>query len=162
MKKQIIALFGSSGRGKTTVLKHFIQTLKNHSDFLFKEYVDKFEGTHTDVIALFLYKPNKVLIGISTAGDVRRIIKERVEDCLIKDHQCDIIFTASRTKGETCDELNRLAKKYKYSLIWIEKLYRTYDPIKKNIGTEKNRHLDNLTKIEVEYLLDYLLNHILK
>lgn len=162
MKKQIIALFGSSGRGKTTTLKKVIHELKNNLDFSFQGYVDEFNGTHPDVIALFIYKPSSVVIGISTAGDVRSIIRKRIGNNLIEEHKCDIIFTASRTKGKTCDELNLLAEKYKYSLNWIEKLYRTYDPLKKKIGTEKNSHLDNITKIEVKYLLDYLLNYILK
>ena len=91
------------------------------------------------------------------------VLLERVGNSLIEEHKCDIIFTASRTKGETCDELKLLAQKHKYSLNWIEKLYRTYDPIKEEINKEKNNpHLDNITKIDVEYLLDYLLNYILK
>ena len=137
MKRQIIALFGSSGQGKTTTLTKVIQKLKNNSDFSFQKYVDEFNGTHRDVIALFIYKPRKVMIGISTAGDTRSIIRERVGNSLIEEHKCDIIFTASRTKGETCDELKLLAQKHKYSLNWIEKLYRTYDPIKEEINKEK-------------------------
>lgn len=162
MKKQIIALFGSSGRGKTTALKGFIEKLKNNSNFIFKGYVDEYNGTHLDVVALFEYKLGQAVIGISTAGDIRSIIHERVGNCLIKKYNAQIIFTASRTKGETCDELNLLSKNYKYSLSWIEKLYRTHDPINKEIGIQKNKHLDEITNLEINYLLDYLLNYILK
>lgn len=56
MKKTIVALFGSSGRGKSTTLKNFIRELQKNSNFSFSGYVDDYNGTHPDVIALFKHK----------------------------------------------------------------------------------------------------------
>ncbi|KOQ98477.1 hypothetical protein ABW51_00870 [Haemophilus sp. C1] len=162
MNKQIIVLFGSSGRGKTTTLKKLIEELKTKSEFLFMGYVDEYNDSRVDVIALFKHQESDTIIGISTAGDIQSIIKKRIGSILIEKYKCKIIFTASRTKGKTCYELDSLAEKHNYSLNWIEKLYRTYDPIKNLIGVKNNSHLDNITKIEVKYLLDYLSNYTLK
>ena len=63
---------------------------------------------------------------------------------------------------ETVSILEKISKENKFQLEWIEKLYRTYDPIKKSIGTDKNIHLDKITELEVNYLMDYLINYLLK
>ena len=160
MKKTIVALYGSSGRGKSTALKKFIHQLKKNKNFDFIKLDDDYSNEKHDIVAIFDY--NGIKIGISTAGDIKKIIKNRVETCLIKKHDCKIIFTASRTKGKTVSILEKISKEDKFQLEWIEKLYRTYDPIKKSIGTDKNIHLDKITELEVNYLMDYLINYLLK
>ncbi|MDG2914866.1 ATP-binding protein [Bisgaard Taxon 10/6] len=160
MKNYLIALYGKSNSGKTTALKAFISHLKDISELQFLGYDDDFSNENADVVALFTYK--KIKIGISTGGDTASVINKRVEQCLIKKHKCNIVFTASRTKGNTRYKLEEIEKNYAFQLEWIEKLHRAYDPIKKKIGSEENPYLNKITQLEVEYLADYLMNHILK
>lgn len=149
MEKYIVGLFGARESGKTTSLKAFIQKLKDDLAFRF---IDEEPREDNDVVAIFEHLEKRIKIGISTAGDIADLIQNNVEEYLIKEHQCQIIFTASRTKGETVGKLCNLEKMYQYKLNWIQKLYRTHDPIK-----EKSIHFDNVTKHEVQYLRDYLL-----
>ena len=160
MKKTIVALYGSSGRGKSTALKKFINQLKKNKNFDFIKLDDDYSNEKHDIVAIF--DCNGIKIWISTAGDIKEIIKKRVEKCLIKKHDCKIIFTASRTKGETVSTLEEISKENKFKLEWIEKLYRIHDPIKESIGTDKNIHLDKITELEIDYLMDYLINYLLK
>ena len=82
MKKTIVALYGSSGRGKSTALKKFIHQLKKNKNFDFIKLDDDYSNEKHDIVAIFDY--NGIKIGISTAGDIKKIIKNRVETCLIK------------------------------------------------------------------------------
>ncbi|WP_311351567.1 hypothetical protein [Aggregatibacter segnis] len=160
MKKTIVALYGSSSRGKSTALKTFIHQLKKNKNFDFVKLDDNYSNEKYDIVAIFDY--NGIKIGISTAGDIKEIIKKRVETCLIKKHDCKIIFTASRSRRGTVSTLEEISKENKFKLEWIEKLYRIHDPIKESIGTDNNIHLDKITELEVDYLMDYLINYLLK
>ena len=108
MKKTIVALYGSSGRGKSTALKKFIHQLKKNKNFDFIKLDDDYSNEKHDIVAIF--DCNGIKIGISTAGDIKKIIKDRVETCLIKKHDCKIIFTAPFGPKSPTVEVDSISK----------------------------------------------------
>ncbi|HBO37538.1 MAG TPA: hypothetical protein DD638_02625 [Pasteurellaceae bacterium] len=61
-----------------------------------------------------------------------------------------------------CRELEEIEANYKYKLKWVETLYRSENPVKHEIDVTENFYLDQITKMEGEYLTDYIVSHVLK
>ncbi|QGM79973.1 hypothetical protein [Otariodibacter oris] len=151
MKKLIIAVFGAANQGKTKTLRGLIKNLKKNKIKLLKEY-----KIHSrDDVAIFDYK--NIKIGISTSGDNGNEIKHWVDDKLIKEYNCDIIVTASRTRGSSVKQLKK--RKKTHNIVWIEKLY---NPIRKINEKLDENYFKKLTALEIEYLTDYILNYAIR
>lgn len=106
--EKIIALYAASNRGKTTTLKILIELLA-----LVSEYYCVWEGS--DAWGRFVINGKKV--SVCTSGDTGDIVKENIEN--YKD--CDIFISASRTKGGTVNEIERLAEEESVEIDWIKK-----------------------------------------
>lgn len=106
--EKIFALYASSNKGKTTTLNILIDLLAVVSDKynICREY----EG-----LAWFIIK-NKT-ISVCTSGDNANTVKNNIKD--YKD--CDIFISASRTKGGSVNEIEKLAKSENLKIEWIEK-----------------------------------------
>ncbi|MBD2812347.1 hypothetical protein ID853_16030 [Xenorhabdus sp. Vera] len=112
--KKIFALKGSTRTGKTKTLKdHLLKKLATLSNSV-PIYKSKDEGY--DVTVIFVI--NNIRVGVSTGGDNAKIIDENV-GYLIKE-ECEIIISATRTKGGTIDAIKKLAGK-EYLIEWINK-----------------------------------------
>ena len=108
----IYVLYGSSNTGKTASLRLLAKkleqitipsiTIPNKDDF----------------VVTFILKNKK--IGIITGGDDRGAIESGLTQ-INNNRRCDIIFCASRTKGQTTDFLNETFKKEE--LRWITNMY---------------------------------------
>ncbi len=58
----------------------------------------------------YYFKINGVTVGIATGGDTQAIVKQ---NCLFfQQNNCDVAFSAIRTKGKTCQDLDAFAKQY--------------------------------------------------
>ncbi|MGJ0580849.1 hypothetical protein ACR71G_23150 [Xenorhabdus bovienii] len=110
--KNMLALKGAGGTGKTETLKLLIKRFEASENFEYKP-----QSGEVDPVVVFVMKNIKV--GISTGGDEGKVVNNRVFK-LIK-CGCNIIVSATRTKGKTVEAINELAKKYDYSLEWIDK-----------------------------------------
>ena len=108
--KKIFGLWGTENRGKTTTLNILVDLLSHVSDTydIHKTY---------DTKSCFLI--NGIKIGVCTPGDNQIEIKENIK--FFTENECEIIVTATRTKGGSVDELALFKNEHNAELIWIEK-----------------------------------------
>ncbi|WP_426575980.1 hypothetical protein ACP179_15450 [Xenorhabdus stockiae] len=111
--KKICALRGPSKTGKTTTLKSLL--IKQLKD-LNSAYAYKDEDKRYDVTVIFVI--NNIKVGVSTGGDNEKIIRENVGYLI--NEKCDIIVSATRTKGGTIDAIKELAGE-EFPIAWIDK-----------------------------------------
>lgn len=107
--KKIIALYGPQNRGKTTTLKILIDLLSVVSD---ANAVWKEDGE-----AWGWFKISARTVSVCSSGDNADIVKENIAE--FKD--CDIFVSATRTKGGSVSEIEKLASKENVEIDWIEK-----------------------------------------
>ncbi|KLT72344.1 hypothetical protein PL75_08765 [Neisseria arctica] len=141
----VIGLFGSSHSGKTTTLNQVIEQLKSVG----KEIDSQKGSTSKDQLCCVRYQGKKICI--ATGGDTCPILKD---NCAFFDkHKPDIAISATRTKGATCEVLNRYAAKKGSEVIWLEKLtYTIYESNEKD--NEENgeliyRELNNIDTFRI-------------
>lgn len=108
--KKIIALYGAANKGKTTTLNILVDLLAVVSDCYNIE-------RHYDSKAMFVI--NNKNIGVCTSGDNQEEIKNNIE--FFYKNECEIIITATRTKGEGVSELEKFTKKQGIEIDWIMK-----------------------------------------
>ena len=87
--KKIIALRGMRGSGKTTTLKKLPAMLlqQGYSQEMFSDHGKDF---------MAIYVKDGIKIGITSAGDVFKLLKDRL-NILIKNNGCDICICACRS-----------------------------------------------------------------
>lgn len=110
-KKVVICLFASANKGKTSSIRKVFEMLGGNEEVLQKGYEISDITMRGDV-----------RIGCESEGDPNSAQTECIED-LMKNKQCNIIVTASRTYGSTVDNVIRLSKEYGYDIEWISPLY---------------------------------------
>lgn len=98
MNKKIIALQGTSTKGKSTTLKLLINLLSK------KHYVDIIYDTKVEQVAIVIINDKKV--GITTRGDTQYCLETDFK----KLKNCDLYVCACRSKGETLDFLDKESK----------------------------------------------------
>ena len=108
--KKIIALYGRSNTGKTTTLNYLIGFLDENLE------ID--DNSLTNNRKEVIYYKNKK-IAVTTPGDNKSELKKNIE--YFKNKDCDILVTATRTKGATREELKKYAQDIKTEIIWIKK-----------------------------------------
>lgn len=108
--KKIIGLYGVANRGKTTTLKILMELLTSVS-----ESYDIWQDAD-DTSGWFVINGEKV--SVCSAGDDETVVKDNIEN--YKD--CDIFVCASRTKGGSVNEIEKLAKREKVEIDWVEKI----------------------------------------
>ncbi len=122
--KTIILIKGFSNSGKSKVIKTVFEILNFHKTF--KIYL----LDSTDVKAEGIY--NNKLFGIESQGDPN----SRQGQSLIEfaKNNCEVIICASRTKGETYENVIELSKIFDYQLIITSTFYDN----NKKIGIANN------------------------
>lgn len=107
--KTIIALYGPSNTGKTNTLNYLIKKMLDSTD----EVIDRNEDRRVCIS----YKNKE--IAISTFGDGKEELDENIE--FFKNRNCDILVTAMKTKGCTCQILSAYAEEIGTDINWIKK-----------------------------------------
>ena len=103
--KTIIALYRRANTGKSTTLNYLIGLLKEQEvDFKEKREI--------------VYYGSKK-IAVTTPGDNAYEIKRNIE--FFEKEDCDILVTATRSKGETTNIIYKYHKEINAELKWIEK-----------------------------------------
>ncbi len=112
MQKTIMVVKGSENQGKTESITTMFSALekKGHKA---QEYTET-QGTK-ETVGTITYHTAK--IGFCSIGDPNSSQKDNLEK-LIFEENCDIIITASRTRGKTTDIISNLANVNNYNIIW--------------------------------------------
>lgn len=142
MSKTIICMYAPANCGKTQTIRHLFIKLGG------KRKV--FNGKR-DFGAEINFGNKK--IGFASEGDPGSNQRTDLEQ--LAQNKCDIIVTASRTKGGTVDNIGDIAQKYKYRVIWISPFY-FYDAkqtTKKQCQYFAERNADNIAM----YIIDKLI-----
>ncbi len=108
--KKIIALYRRSETGKTSTLNLLIELLDKNKK------IEK-ERLKEDRRVSISYGSKK--IAVTTWGDNGFELKENIK--FFEEENCDILVTATRTRGETTEILTDYAKEIDTEIIWIEK-----------------------------------------
>lgn len=109
MNKTIIVVKGHSNQGKTQSIHTLFTELKKIDCKLIEE-----NFYNSDIKAIVEFKGQK--IGICSIGDPNSAQADLLTDLVSKD--CNIIITASRTRGETIEIIEHLANQHKYATIY--------------------------------------------
>lgn len=97
---------GKANIGKTHTLRKVYEKLNSHEKTILEQPNDDIYAT---------IKMGDFLIGITTQGDPMSGLKERLNELMQK--SCDIIVCASRSKGNTVEDVENSALQNGYSLI---------------------------------------------
>ena len=108
--KKIIALYRRSETGKTSTLNLLIELLDKNKKIEKERLIE-------DRRVSISYGSKK--IAVTTWGDNGFELKENIK--FFKEENCDILVTATRTRGETTKILTDYAKEIDTEIIWIEK-----------------------------------------
>ena len=108
--KKIIALYRRAETGKTSTLNLLIELLDKN------EKAEENRLTKDRRVSIS-YGSKK--IAVTTWGDNEVELKENIK--YFEKEDCDILVTATRTRGETTEILNDYAKEINTEIIWIEK-----------------------------------------
>ena len=105
--KTIIAVWGTAAIGKSSMIKTIFEKLNVIGSF--EEFIS--DG---DIKAIGNY--NGKLIGIESQGDPYSRQGKSLGE--FANRNCDIIICASRTKGETVNNIIRISESFNYEVIW--------------------------------------------
>lgn len=105
--KKIIALYRRANTGKTRTLNYLIARLDN-----------KNEGRIAEDRRVSISYGNKK-IAVTTWGDNGNELRENIK--FFEEENCDILVTATRSRGVTTEILYDYAQKIGAKIIWIEK-----------------------------------------
>lgn len=108
--KKIIALYRRAETGKTSTLNLLIELLDKNKKVEEERLIE-------DRRVSISYGSKK--IAVTTWGDNGFELKENIN--YFEKEDCDILVTATRTRGETTEILNDYAKEINTEIIWIEK-----------------------------------------
>lgn len=141
--KTIIAIYGASGTGKSTTIietyKMLLERIPKPKDPPDSDY---------DINEIIEYCGKK--IGIVGTGDPNSDHAELIDEK--HEANCDIILCASRTKGETVENIRKYYSNY--NVIWSSNLYLTFSD---KTMVEK-LHLNKVFAKMLVELIDNLLN----
>ncbi len=142
MNNTIICLYAPANCGKTKTIRNLFLKLGGAKSVL--------NGTHDFVSDVNFGGKN---IGFASQGDPGSSQRENLEE--LSQKGCEIIVTASRTKGDTVNEVYSCARKYGYTIVWISPFYFN----DANYGTEGLfQHLaDNNADSIAKYIIDQLI-----
>lgn len=123
--KKLIGLYGTSNVGKSQTIKSVYQKLcENFQDFKFHKDFEQITHQNGDISIVIII--NGKTIGLESQGDPNSRIFFSLP--IFAKLKCDIILCATRTRGGTVVEVQKLSKEYE--IIWI----------KKNGAEEKGNH----------------------
>lgn len=157
-KKLLLGVFGASERGKTQTLSKLIDKFESDKSYSIPFELKVSELSSSDEIAIF--EKSGIKIGISTEGDYQEIVDKTVRKLI--NYGCDLIVTATRTKGETTNLINQLADKYCYEMQWFEKNTNINEWCNKwphkgeDFEKRKIEYFNKLNETDAQFLFDYI------
>jgi hypothetical protein len=122
MKNTIIAIYGRQNEGKSETIKMVCKMLlDNFSDS--KLFPDTEEVVDFSSDINVIVKVGDFKIGIESQGDPdsRMINEDTVKK--LAEKGCQIILCATRTRGDTVKEVDKIANNYNYYTLWKSSYY---------------------------------------
>lgn len=135
--KTIILIKGNSKSGKSEVIREVFNIINTGKTFKV-HIIDK-----VDVKAEGFYQ--NINIGIESQGDPNSRQGQSLKE--FANNSCDIIICASRTRGETYENVISISKHYNYQLITTSTFYNKFNNNLKTItilNTEKTNSIVNI------------------
>lgn len=114
--KTILAVWHSSGKGKTESIREFTKALLANSALNPKIIYDN-KNLSTKWDFRMVIEANGKIIGIRSAGDPPKDPQKELEPFAVQ-YNCDIIICSSRTRGITVKGIERFANQHSYDIIW--------------------------------------------
>ena len=108
--RKIIALYASANKGKTSTLSILIDLLS---------LVSSESNVWRTKEGWGQFKINDVAVGVCTPGDDKSSIESNIN--YFNENECEVIVTATRTKGGTVTELEKLEKQENCPILWFPK-----------------------------------------
>jgi len=130
--KKAYALYGKGGSGKTSTLNLLIDLLTIQSTGISFPLHNE-EKIKMDNTTIINYRGK--IVGIGTRGDNKEEVEKNCR--LFKDGNCDIIFTATRTREGSCDAIKEFTTLNIFSLKWIKKRYSELNRYNNNLNQAK-------------------------
>lgn len=121
MKKTVIAIRGASSLGKSSAIKEIV----NRFIIYFPGAIINILIQASDIQAII--QVGHIKIGIESAGDPNSRLPVSVG--LFLANGCDIIICASRTRGDTVEEIKALHSKHGFDIVWTLNYYSQQKPI---------------------------------
>ncbi|HHP7421480.1 TPA: hypothetical protein ACXJEZ_002691 [Providencia rettgeri] len=159
LNKIILGVFGAGRRGKSETLLLLIDILTNDKTY---SEIDTRQSHYSENDKVAIFGKNGFRVGITTMGDYPEAVKN---ECMkLIENQCDFIVTATRTKGGTTKEANRVAKQYGYDAIWFEKNRAVNGWCKEWPATNENEkfklnkksYFNKINKLDALFLFEYI------
>ena len=114
--KQIFGLYGISNVGKSETIKSVYRKLtEKFTDFVFHKDFKQITSDEGDICVIIII--NGKIVGIESQGDPNSRLFISLP--IFVKLNCDIILCATRTRGATVEEVEKL--KHTYELKWIKK-----------------------------------------
>lgn len=156
-RRFIIALWHSANKGKTESLRALAILLLGQ----FRDEIRIIEGEgHTTQLeqiedfgidVRFVFEFRGIIIAIESSGDPNTGLADRLNQ-LINPFGCQIIFTATRTRRQTVNDVNRVSAENGFQTIWTSTYQVDGEANQARLNTLKGRHLFDLllTLLEIE------------
>ena len=142
--KQIFGLYGTSNVGKSETIKNVYRKLtEKYPDFIFQKDFKQIIANEGDICVIIII--NGKIIGIESQGDPNSRIFTSLP--IFVKFNCDTILCATRTRGATVDEVEKL--KGTYEIKWV----------KKNPSENKTNHESDNDKLATD-ILDLIIDTI--
>jgi|WetSurMetagenome_2_1015567.scaffolds.fasta_scaffold16425_1 hypothetical protein len=132
--KRIIGLYGKAKCGKTTTLKNLIQKLAIATQRTVTI------NPNGDMFGVFNYK-NKIIC-VATQGDWKGAVKQNCD--FFVNQNCDIAFSATRTRGGSCNVLKALAATHTINIEWEAKAQEGNKNLQSNVNQQQADDLFNM------------------
>ena len=114
--KQVFGLYGTANVGKSGTVKNVYRKLiEKYPDFTFHQDFQQILTFEFDICVIIII--NGKIIGIESQGDPNSRIFTSLP--IFVKFNCDIILCATRSRGATVDEVEKL--KGSYEIKWIKK-----------------------------------------
>jgi len=128
MKKTIVVVYGRSNEGKSETIKAVCQKLLEMFPNAKKHLPEGVSDIQWEIDILAALTVNGVKIGFESQGDPKsRMVEDETLELLASSDgelgNCDIIFCATRTRGETIRTVENVANKHDYYTIWSSSLF---------------------------------------
>lgn len=149
MQKKIICISNSGEKGKTESLRNLATILINNQNITCIKPKNRILSTNGDFRAVF--EIDGIIIGIESQGDPNTGLKNRLTN-LFNDYNCQIIVCASRTKGETVNDVNSFAKLNDFQIIWSSTYETTVQSLQEPLNQQKGQHLILLIDMLIEQM----------
>lgn len=156
--KQVIGFYGKGSCGKSRTLYLLAKLLISNGATLsrsqktldfFSDALAKPKGPECDFRAVFKYGDQS--IGITSWGDNEKEIQRNLK-FLNEGDECDIVISASRSRGATTDSLFSLAEEKSAELIWAAKSYYADN----NTHKPESPQFEKMNNVEAQFLFSLI------